>query len=155
MCKCGKPIKKCGCNEVHPDYCEEGLLQRVPTYTVFYTGAPTPFLQLPTGMDMETFVKTVDQIISNLQDQIDSITPTPVGNLESKVVSLSGDGSTFSFPVLNDFTTPATSVQVIPSSQDAQGIQLVIVNSQNITISYEIAPPPGTNNLNYTILKLS
>ncbi len=72
MCrKCGSHKPKCDCS--FENDCDQGPLWEIPTSTVFYTGPSTNFLLIPTGLNLELFVQTVDLVVSNLQNQIDEL----------------------------------------------------------------------------------
>lgn len=62
----------------------------------------------------------------------------------------SGDASTTAFTIAHGcFATPAN-YYVYPVTADAMGAFDVTVDSTNITITYKVAPPTGTNNLKYS-----
>lgn len=63
--------------------------------------------------------------------------------------SKSGDASTKIFTIAHGMASTPASAWVNPSSTDALGEFTTDIDSTNITITYTIAPPSGTNNLEY------
>lgn len=60
----------------------------------------------------------------------------------------SGDGLTLDFVIVHGKSSTPNAV-VTPASADAQGIAYITVDSTNITVSYNVAPPAGTNNVKF------
>jgi len=67
----------------------------------------------------------------------------------SGTATFSGDGSTTTFTIAHGLSAAPTSFYVTPTSADAAGSFYLTADATNITITYSIAPPSGTNNLTY------
>ena len=59
----------------------------------------------------------------------------------------SGNASTTAFNIAHGLTSTPTWVNVVPNSVDARGTPSITLSSTNITVTYPVAPPTGTNNL--------
>lgn len=69
------------------------------------------------------------------------------GNIRGNVATASGNGTTKIFTIAHALsTTPATAI-VKPNSINAFGEFTTAIDSTNITITYQVAPPSGTSNL--------
>lgn len=71
------------------------------------------------------------------------------GSVKSGSTTKSGNSSTKIFTIAHSFGATPASALVIPSSTDAMGSFITDVDGTNITITYSVAPPTGTNNLEY------
>ena len=58
-----------------------------------------------------------------------------------------GDASTKVFVIDHGLSDPPDIYFAIPVSTDAQGNPVVTVDANNITVTYPVAPPTGTNNV--------
>lgn len=109
---------------------------------------------------------TVDVDATNITITYQSAPPTGTNNLEffwiisagdldplsvmSKgSATKSGDSSTTVFTIAHGMASTPASAYVMPSSVDALGEYQVDVDPTNITITYQVAPATGTNNLSY------
>ena len=59
----------------------------------------------------------------------------------------SGNGSTKVFNILHDVSATPRTARVSPGSTDALGGYTVTTDTTNVIITYQVAPPSGTNNL--------
>lgn len=73
----------------------------------------------------------------------------PLSVMSKGSATKSGDSSTTVFTIAHGMTSTPASAYVVPSSVDALGEYQVDVDPTNITITYQVAPATGTNNLSY------
>jgi len=77
--------------------------------------------------------------------------------LDKRIVKLSGDGTTTEFNIEHTLWTrsglPPKYAVVIPQSKDASSSPFAVIpGTTRITISYQTAPPSGTDNLVYLVI---
>ena len=77
------------------------------------------------------------------------------GTLVRGVTNKSGNGSTKVFTIAHGFSGTPVSYLVNATSVDAFGAFTIAVDDTNITLTYQVAPPTGTNNLTYSWLVMS
>lgn len=74
---------------------------------------------------------------------------TAISVISKGSATKSGDASTKVFTIAHGMASTPVAVSVMPSSVDALGDYTTDVDSTNITITYQSAPPTGTGNLDY------
>jgi len=77
------------------------------------------------------------------------------GTLVRGVTNKSGNGSTKVFTIVHGYSGTPVAYLVQPTSVDAFGAYTISVDATNITLTYQVAPPTGTNNLTYSWLVMS
>ena len=77
------------------------------------------------------------------------------GTLVRGVTNKSGNGSTKVFTIAHGYSGTPVSYLVNATSVDAFGAFTIAVDATNITLTYQVAPPTGTNNLTYSWLVMS
>jgi len=88
------------------------------------------------------------------------MSPTQKTNLDflvdsaKKTATFSSNGLTLSFSFNHGAGTTPTSVVITNTSADAKGYSHITVNSTQVTVNYDIAPPVGTNNLTFNAIIL-
>lgn len=68
-------------------------------------------------------------------------------NIKGGTATASGDGITKVFTILHGMDSVPTNVTVEDASIDSIGSRVISKDGTNITITYEVAPPMGTDNL--------
>lgn len=63
--------------------------------------------------------------------------------------TLEGDASTSIFTIAHTLETQPDTYYVLPTSADARGNYILSADGTNITITYPVPPPDGTNNLTF------
>lgn len=71
------------------------------------------------------------------------------GNLSHNggLATFSGTGTTTAFTIAHSLFDVPTVVEVVPNTVDARGSFIVTADATNITVTYPVAPPSGTNNV--------
>jgi|SRR5580765_100307 len=78
--------------------------------------------------------------------------PTGAGSLVRGVATKTGDATTKIFTIAHGFGSTPSAWIVDPITPDAFGFMTKTVDATNITLTYQNAPPNGTNNLKYAWL---